>query len=151
MLAVLAVAPTAIGRRWRSVDRVAVAVLAGAFVISRLAAFLAGVRFDAGFLDLALQHLDNAMLRDHLVESIWYLHTQPPLWNLVLGLVLDFSPLDPGVSFGLLFLTLGAVLVGVTYRLLVRLRVRRLVALVATIVITCSPTTIHYENWLSYE
>lgn len=133
------------------VDLLAVAVLAAAFVVSRGAAWLAGVRYDATLLDVSLQHLDNRVLEDHLVQSLWYQHTQPPLFNLLIGLVLKLSPLSPDRTFHVLWLALGVCLVAITYRLLVELRVRRWLALVATVVITCSPTVILYENWLAYE
>jgi hypothetical protein len=143
--------PGRVRRRLATIDRIAFAVLAAAFVVSRVAAHLAGVRYDASLLDVSLQHLDNRLLEEHLIQSLWYQHTQPPLFNLLVGLVLKLSPLSPEVTFHLLWLGLGMVLVGVTYRLLVELRIPRVLALIATIVITCSPTVILYENWLAYE
>lgn len=134
-----------------AVDRVAFVVLAGGFVVSRLAAHLAGVRYDASLLAVSLQHLDLGLLEDRLVESLWFQHTQPPLFNLLIGLVLKLSPISPERTFHLLWLLLGLVLVAVTYRLLIGLRVSRVPALVATLIITCSPTVILYESWLSYE
>jgi hypothetical protein len=143
--------PRRMRRRVAAVDRVALGVLTAGFLVSRGAAHLAGVRFDASLLNVSLQHLDNRVLEEHLVQSLWYQHTQPPLFNLLIGLVLKFSPLSPERTFHLLWLALGVVLVAITYRLLIELRVPRLLALVATLVITCSPTVILYENWLSYE
>jgi hypothetical protein len=148
-------APPPLAGRLRSraagVDRLALAVLTVGFVASRGAAHLAGVRYDASLLNVSLQHLDNRLLEDHLVQSLWYQHTQPPLFNLLIGLVLKLSPLSPERTFHAMWLALGIALVVVTYRLLIELRVRRAVALVATLVITCSPTVILYESWLSYE
>ncbi len=63
--------PTDLWSRFLAVDRLALGVLAAAFVVTRSLAYAAGVRYDDSLLDLALQHLDNAMLRDHLVSSIW--------------------------------------------------------------------------------
>jgi len=137
--------------RAAAVDRVAFVVLAGGLVVSRLAAHLAGVRYDASLLAVSLQHLDPGLLEDRLIESLWFQHTQPPLFNLLIGLVLKLSPISPERTFHLLWLLLGLVLVAVTYRLLIGLRVGRVPALVATLIITCSPTVILYESWLSYE
>ena len=137
--------------RIAAVDRLAFGILAAAFLLSRGAAHLAGVRYDATLLDVSLQHLDNRVLEEHLVQSLWYQHTQPPLFNLLIGLVLKLSPVSPERTFHLLWLALGVALVVITYRLLIELRVRRWFALVATVVITCSPTVLLYENWLAYE
>src|SRR6059058_5149862 len=54
----------------------------GVFVISRVATFIAGVRFDDGLLHNAYQLLDVRLLHDQAATSIFYLHSQPPLFNL---------------------------------------------------------------------
>lgn len=143
-----------VGARLAEVERgtwLAGGALAMAFVASRLGAHLAGVRYDAALLPVALQHLDVDQLRDRLLESLWYQHSQPPLFNLLIGLVYKFSPLSPERTFHLLWLVLGAVLVVVVFTLLRDLGVPRWAAVVATVVITCSPTVLLYENWASYE
>ncbi len=65
-------------------DRWLLAVIA-MFLLSRSAAMAAGVRFDASPLGYFLQYLDPHLLRARLGESLWYLHSQPPLFNLLLG------------------------------------------------------------------
>lgn len=63
-----------------------------AFLLSRLGSYLAGVRFDMTPLEEFWQYLDVNLLRSRLLESLWYLHSQPPLYNLYLGLVLKLTP-----------------------------------------------------------
>ncbi len=138
--------------RWlRHVDLVSFVWLTSAFAVSRVAAHLAGVRYDASLLPVSLQHLDLPLLQDRLLESLWYQHTQPPLFNLLIGLVLKLSPLAPETTFHVLWLACGAALVVGVHRLLRDLGIGRAASIVATIIITCSPTVILYENWLSYE
>ena len=130
--------------------RAGVGWVLGAFVVSRVAAALAGVRFDDSSLATTWQFVDPELLRHDLWPSVWYSHTQPPLFNLVVGVVLRWSPLSDQRSFQLLFLSLG---VGLTLGVLVLLRTlgaRRWVAIVATVVITCSPSALLYENWIFY-
>lgn len=134
-----------------AVDRPVAGVLAAAFVVSRVGAYLLGVRFDPSMLPLALQHLDLRALEDHLLQSLWYQHDQPPAFNLLIGLVLKFSPLSPELTFHLLWLALGVALVVIVHALLRGLGVGRWVAVVATVVITASPTVLLYENWFAYE
>lgn len=145
-------APAGRVRRWvAAVDRPVALVLAAAWLVSRLGAYLLGVRFDPSMLPLALQHLDLGALEDHLLQSLWYQHDQPPAFNLLIGLVLKLSPLSPELTFHLLWLALGVALVVIVHALLRGLGIGRWVAVVATVVITASPTVLLYENWFAYE
>ena len=74
-------------------------LMAAVFVVSRIAYFLAGVRFDITFFEWGWQCLDPELLTNRLLESCYYLHSQPPLFNLFIiadelntGLSLSFSP-----------------------------------------------------------
>jgi hypothetical protein len=125
-------------------------VLLGAFVLTRLGYYALGVRYDASLLEVALQYLEVDHLQHDLGRSLWYLHTQPPLFNGLIGVVLKL-PFAPGHTFHALWLACGLALVAVVYLLLRELRVPRWVAVAASIVICCSPTVVLYENWLSYE
>lgn len=61
------------------------------FVISRLLLSYAGVSLDYSALYKNWQYLDTETLRHDLFNGIWYDHTQPPLFNLFLGLVLKIA------------------------------------------------------------
>jgi hypothetical protein len=68
---------------------------AGLLALSLLAlgaAWLAGVRFLAGDLDTAWHLLDPELLRHDLLRSLFYLHSQPPLLNFVVGVALKLGP-----------------------------------------------------------
>jgi hypothetical protein len=58
------------------------------FGASRAAAYAAGVRFDSSPLAFCWQLVDPDLLRTRLLESLFYLHGQPPLFNLYLGVLL---------------------------------------------------------------
>jgi hypothetical protein len=134
--------------RWFSPGR---SIVLGAFVISRIAYALAGVRFDASGLTYSSQLLDSSLLRDHLVQSVWYLHAQPPAFNLFVGGVLRLSPFSTGVSFQIAFLILGVILIFTLLDLGRLLRLGPRLSVAVAIVIACSPTDVLYESWLSYE
>ena len=76
----------------RRADVWALLVVVSVFAVSRLAAWAAGVRFDASILTWYWQFLDVELLRHDLARSLWYLHAQPPLFNLFLGSVLKLAP-----------------------------------------------------------
>jgi hypothetical protein len=132
-------------------DKWIIRVVVGAFVLSRAAAYAAGIRFDARLLTAGVQIIDAGVLRDRLVESVWYLHSQPPLFNLFLGLATRISPFSVEWTFAPLWLALGAALVAVVHRLARALAMDTRVAAAVTVVVTANPVTILYENHLSYE
>ena len=51
-----------------------------------------GAELRAGNLAISWQLVELPVLRDDPIGSTWYLHTQPPLFNLVIGAVLRWSP-----------------------------------------------------------
>ena len=66
-----------------------VVVIVAVFVLSRVAALAAGIRFDDGLLHNAYQLLDVRLLHDDPFTSIFYLHSQPPLFNLFTAAVVQ--------------------------------------------------------------
>ncbi len=71
----------------RSNRRARWVVLAGTLAAHALYAAL-GIRFNASTLGSYMQFVDPELLRTDLWRSIHYLRDQPPLFNLVVGLVL---------------------------------------------------------------
>ncbi len=75
-------------KRFFTTDWLALLALSAVFVGFRLWFAHAGGSYIASPLDSAKQFLDPALLQHDLLSSLWYLHSQPPLFNLFLGLVL---------------------------------------------------------------
>ncbi|MFM7737517.1 MAG: hypothetical protein ACKPBU_16245, partial [Alphaproteobacteria bacterium] len=125
-------------------------VLTVAFVASRVFADrVLGLHFDPSALVWCVQFLDPVLLRDDLARSLWWLHAQPPLFNLFLGLGMKaFSETGPG--FGLLFRAASLALVLALHALLRRLGVRRGWALGACLLFLASPALFYCECWLYY-
>jgi len=119
------------------------------FILSRLLFSLQGGTFLATPLSFAKQFLDPQLLHHDLLKSLLYLHAQPPLFNLFLGLVLKISPL-PALSFELLFKTAGIVIPLLFFGILTTLGSNYLLAFIATIIFMFNPTLILYENLLYY-
>jgi chromate transport protein ChrA len=141
------------GRRSR---RRCLAVLLLAFAASRIAYVFAGVRMDASALapgnqqQVQWQLLPLHLLRHDLIRSVGSLHSQRPLYNLLVGVLLHFpAAAQDSVAFGL-FLFLGAVLVVTTFLLLVELGTGPRLALVVGLLVVADPSTAIYENWLSW-
>jgi hypothetical protein len=131
--------------------RTCLALLAGAFVASRILCFAAGVRFDAKPLDFYWQYIDPALLRNDFWRSIFYLEQQPPAFNFFLGAMLHLFPPHPRIGFQLFYLGLGLALSLSLFELMDRMGVNRGIALSIALLFALSPSTVLYENLLFYE
>lgn len=124
-------------------------ILVALFVVIHALYFRAGIRFKADTLQDFWQFLDPELLRTRLLESLAWLHIQPPLFNLFLGLVLKGAEHPPTVLHGL-YLGMGLALYLGLYALMRELGVSRGVALVTATLFLASPSFILYEHWLYY-
>jgi hypothetical protein len=133
-----------------------VALLAVAYAISRVWAAFAGVRYDDSVLrgtpltDM-WQLLDVRLLRHDLIDSVWHLNSQPPLFNLYCGFLLKLPTGLRRPAEVVCALALGLAMVVCAYLVQVELAVPRVAALVVTLVtVVASPAYLLYENWLNY-
>ena len=99
--------------------------------------WLSGQRFSTAYLGYGWQLVPWDVLSADPLSSVWFLHIQPPLWNLALGLPAWLSPFSDAGTLQVLMFAIGvanAVLAAlVAERLGVRRRWATLVALVATV------------------
>jgi hypothetical protein len=91
------------------------------------------------------------LLREHLAESLWYLHSQPPGFNLGVGLVLKAFPESYYAPFSLAYAAMGLALTLSLYLLLVRVGLSSLPSAVVAGVFAASPAAVLYENLLFYD
>ena len=76
-----------------------------------------GLRMDLRFLTFAPHLPDLGLLQDRLAETLWYTHTQPPLYAGFVGLLLKLSPFPDGATFLVAHLAMGATLAVLLRRL----------------------------------
>lgn len=126
------------------------AYLATIFVGLHVVLYAAGIRFETYPLVGYLHMLDLELLRTRLLESVWYLHIQPPLFNFFVGLVLKVSGEFSDAAFHAIYLLLGFALYAGLFFLQCFLRVSRVVSLVLSTVFLVSPPFILFEHWLFY-
>ena len=126
-------------------------VVVAVFVASRAALAVAGVDFDVRPVQDSFALVDVELLRGDLFSTIVHLHTQPPLFNLAVGLALQLGTDTANHVFHLAFLGLGLTLALGTYVALVRLGASVAVAAVAASVLVCSPSIFLYESWFHYD
>jgi len=122
------------------------------YLASRIVFYAAGVRFDLSPMDTSWQILDPVLLRGDLLQSLAWMPGQPPLYNLVLGLVLKTSAVFGGNDwltaglFRVLFGLLALVSCLLLYGLLRNLGTGRRIAFIVTAIFMCSPALVLYES-----
>src|SRR5262245_41234640 len=91
------------------------------FGVSRLLFFYSGIRFAAWTLNWMPHYIDPYLLKHDLLRSVYYLHIQPPLFNLFLGGVLKLFPNHERLAFHSIYLLLGVMLSSSLLLLMMRL------------------------------
>ncbi|MGD8719651.1 MAG: hypothetical protein PVH29_12630 [Candidatus Zixiibacteriota bacterium] len=122
----------------------------GTFGAAHVFYYLLGVRFDDSSLSWYWQFLDPELLKHNLWESLFYLHGQPPLFNLFLGLVLKAAPTAGRYVFQAVFLAFGATLYLSLFGLQRRLGVTPGVAFAVSTLFLVSPSFMLFEHLLFY-
>ena len=121
-----------------------------ALALARVGYYGAGVRFDASPLPWYWQFVDPGLLRANLGQSLWHLHSQPPGYNLFLGLVLNLFPGHETAAFHVCYLLLGLAFAVAMFLLLRESGVPDAVSGLLTATYVASPGCVLYENWLFY-
>ena len=142
------------GEAWRGsltrAKRPAVAA-AALWALAYVIVWTSGQRFSTAYLDYGWQMLPYDTLRADPLGGVWYLHIQPPLWNLTIGCIGRWSPFPTAISLQLLMFVFGLVLVGLLTSLLGRLRLRPRAAVIVSLVATLNPTVIKMAFEPQYE
>jgi hypothetical protein len=118
--------------------------------VSAVVYHVAGVRFDVSTFPGYMQFIDEALLRERFVESIWYSHAHPPGLNLLVGLAHKIFGDGAPTFLAVLFNGLGALVALCLFALTLRLTGTRIAAYACTALIVLSPGFVLYENWLMY-
>lgn len=126
------------------------ALIAAVFLASRCLAYAAGVKFMYGTINDYVQVLDPLELKHHLLESIFYLHAQPPLFNFLIGLYMKLFGEGWHVAAQVDFLAMGLAINLMLFRMLYLLRLPQILALAGCLIYTVAPSQIVYENYFFY-
>jgi hypothetical protein len=124
-------------------------IIATWFWVTRRVFTELGVAPNADDLQALSQLAPLDQLRGHLAETIVFLHSQPPLFNLLVG-VLGKAPGSPTAWLHPLWVMMGFGIVLAMFGWLRRCNVPRVWAHVAVLVFGLNPSLVVYENFLSY-
>jgi len=132
----------------RRLDRLCYGALLSAFLLSRSLFYFCGLRFDLRPLATSWHVLDPALLQHKLLESLVYMHGQPPLYNLFLGLVLKLAGSVEASRpyFAVLYALISLATTLLMFSLLRTAHVLRGLAMSATLLFMLSPGLLLYES-----
>lgn len=116
----------------------------------RALAYALGLRFDASEAAAFWHFIEPELLRERLAESLFYLHAQPPLFNLWLGVYHKLFGDAMPLAFALTYVALGALLCVQMNALAEALGVSRWLRIIGVAVFCTSPAVLLYENFLLY-
>jgi hypothetical protein len=125
-------------------------VTSAVFGLSRIGYYAAGARFDDHDLARFWHFVSPELLKTRLLESVFYLHFQPPLFNLYLGVVLKLFGGAATLAFAISYAALG---LGFAWALLWLMRAqgaRLELALAFTALVIVSPAFLLFESYLFY-
>jgi hypothetical protein len=120
------------------------------FLASNLTARWLGIRFADNGIEFLYQFLDPEILRHDLLRGLYYLHAQPPLFNLFLGLVLKWFP---GMTTGVFAVIYGTMALGMLLAmvwLMRRLDVPDPVVAIVSLFFAVLPNFMVYSHWVFY-
>ncbi len=112
---------------------------------------LTGQRFSTFYLGIGWQLIPYEILRADPIRSVWYLHIQPPLWNLVIGAIGRWSPLPDALSLQLLQAAFGIAIAAMLAVILVRLRCRPWLAVALALGASVNPEVMRNAFEPTYE
>lgn len=121
-----------------------------AWALSRVGYFAAGVRFDGRMLDGADQIVDRELLRTDYWRTLWYLHSQPPLFNAFVGAVEHLPKAARPAAYWLSSCS-ATVATGIGAAYLARsARISPKAAWVIAVLLVVRPDAVLYEQWFFY-
>ncbi|MBC7866666.1 MAG: glycosyltransferase family 39 protein, partial [Gloeobacteraceae cyanobacterium ES-bin-316] len=125
-------------------------ILLAAFAISRILLMFFNINMDYDSINVYWQYLSMESLQHNLLKGVWYNHTQPPIFNLFLGLIVKLSGSYAGFVFSVVFKVITIVNVILLYNSSKILVGSSRIPLVLSLIYLLSPATMILENELFY-
>lgn len=134
-------------RCWNRAGSRAAAIWFGAYMV----VCATGQRFDARYLGYGWQLIPWDVLSTDPIRSVWYLHVQPPLWNLVLGGLAWVSPFGDSATLQVLMAVIGLAGAYVAAELTACFGLRRRWAVCVALIATLNPEVLKGAFEPTYE
>lgn len=125
-------------------------VLIACFIVSRMVVMQVGIDFKYDVLFTHWQYLDVQSLQHHLLRSVWYMHGQPPVFNVFVGSILQAGGKYAQQLFQVVWLLITFCNTLLLLRIVKSLSPLSSLPLIIALWYLLSPATILCENELFY-
>src|SRR5450755_3264078 len=125
-------------------------ILVCIFFVSRIISFFLGLHLNMWALTAYWQYLDLETLQNHLLNGLWYDHAQPPVFNLLLGMVLKTGGSHSALLFAFLLKMISLVNGLLLFSIVRKLIQVPLLPLLVALAYILSPATLLFECELFY-
>ena len=115
------------------------------YFVSRVVLYSYGVAFDDYSSTHIMQLPPFELLKSQPLETIWYMHMQPPVYAILFWL---FGQ-DPYV-FAMFYFVLGLLVTLAMYKILVEFEINTLTSLIVTCIFMISPSFILFQHLMFY-
>jgi hypothetical protein len=121
------------------------------FIISRICLVtILNIQFEYDWVFQMWHFIDAELLKTKMFESIYYFHYQPPLFNLLLGLIHKQSLIPSDIVLRIFFYSLTYVIGLIIYVTSAKFTHKKVVGVILAALFYFFPETIIYENWPIY-
>lgn len=126
-------------------------VAATVWSVVYLAVAIGGQGFSTAYLNFGWQLVPWDVLSSDPLRSVWFMHIQPPLWNLLLGTTSWVSPVSDAGTLQVVMFAIGASLAGACAALAARLGASHRVAVIVAVAATVHPEVLKGAFEPNYE
>ena len=121
------------------------------FFLIRIFLFQKGLNFNNFNFFWQIANLN--LLKEDLIKTIYYFHYQPPLWNMLIGLIIKMTGQSGDLAKIFLLLIHWSFSIGVLfviYQLKIKLNFNNKIFLTCLLTIILNPSLIFFENFALY-
>ncbi len=120
------------------------------YLISRIVSSYFNIEFQFNSIYSYWQYLHIETLKNNLLPGVWYNHTQPPLFNLILGTILKIFGNESQLAFSFLFKTISLLNAILLYLIVNKIVAQKTVSILISLFYILSPAAIVYETEIFY-
>jgi len=119
------------------------------YIVSRIILYFVGIKIHYVCWD-CWQIMDYESLRFNLLESLYYLHSQPPLFNFLIGIFVKLFPTHYNYVIATIYMGLTIALSIMLFEIFIFFKLPKNLSFLLAAIYLILPETILYEHWLHY-
>ena len=121
------------------------------YVLVRILILFLGIHMQTSHIEVSMHLMDLELMRNDFWVSLWNMHSQPPLFNVLTWVVVKFSPFEQyWIPALFVFVVLGIVLMLALYNIQLKLGVPAYWAAGVSFLFSISANSLYYGSYFLY-